>query len=250
MFRIFICLVAVLPAVMHPCTVSAQQPQHSEAASDRAAMLPAAPRSEWLGSFSGISVSGRMHVRIIRNAVDEGPRITYNTQGEMSAKFKAAVDKSGILKIEEPVDPKRTTVTEVTVWCNEITSLSVAVADLTFENTISCDMFDLTVTGGANVKARFDVLDLAVEATGRSSIVLEGQARYLHLDISTAKFDGTELSTVSSVVEASHTSEVRISVSERLEGITSTSANIRYLGSPQIVRAHTTMFGGEITPLE
>lgn len=230
-----------------PGAAVAQQP--AEAVSRAATVMPT-PRSEWLGSFNGIYVNGRFHMRLIRNEVEEGPRITYDIKGELGSKFRAAVDKNGILRIEEPIDNKRTTVTEVTVWCNDIWSLSVTAADLVFENRLSGAMFDMEVMGGASVRADFDVTDLSVVATGHSSVIVGGSAKYFKLDISTAKFDGSELSTVSSIVSASHSSEVRIAVSERLEGTTSTSAKIIYSGEPAIVRSHTTMFGGEIAPVE
>lgn len=241
----------ILSAMML-CAASlcAAQQQNPQTAANRAATVAPGQRSEWLSAFSGISINGRMHVRIIRNAAEEAPRITYDTKGELATKFKTTVDRNGILKIEEPVDPKRTTATEVTIWCNDIISLSVTAADLTCETPVTGDMFDLEVGGGANVTARFDVTDLAVTATGKSSIILSGAAKYMTLDISTAKFDGGELQTVSSIVNASHLAEVRLAVSERLEGTTSTSAKIVYSGVPHIIRAHTTMFGGEILPLE
>ena len=234
---------AVLPA-------AAQNQQPSAATAARPTTGIPTPRSEWLGSFHGITVSGHMQVRLIKNAVEEGPRITFDPKGEFSTKFKAAVDKNGILRIEEPVDPRRTTVTEVTVWCNDISSLSVAAAELTFDTPIARDMFDLEVTGGANVRARFDVDDLSIVETGRSSLVVEGRAKYLTLDISTAKFDGSQLQTTASDIEASHAAEVHIAVSERLRGTTSTAAKILYTGKPSLIRARTTMFGGEIAQSE
>lgn len=249
----FIFHIISVSMLLLPLSVAAQVPQQTQQsapAAARAATVLPTPRSEWLGSFDRIVVNGRMHIRLIKNEVEEGPRITYDTKGELATKFKAAVDRSGVLKIEETIDPKRTTVTEVTLWCNDISSLSVAAADLTFESVIVRDLFDLEVTGGANVTARFEVTDLSVVATGRSSIIIDGSAKYMNLDISTAKFDGSGLSTVSSIVEASHLAEVRLSVSERLQGTTSTSASILYTGEPQIVRTRTTMFGGEIAPLE
>lgn len=221
--------------------------EYNAATQVRTASVVTAPRSEWLGSFDGISVNGMMHVHIIGQPSSEGPRIVYDTKGEASPRFKAAVDKYGILRIEEPVDSKRTTVTEVTVYCNALTSLNVAAADLVFDTTVDSRMFDLYVSGGANVRGRFEVADLSVEATGRSSIVLDGSARYLTLNVSTAKFDGSSLQTVSSIVDASHGAEVSIAVSERIEAATATSAKISYKGRPDIVRLRTTMFGGEIT---
>ncbi len=228
-----------------PFAVMAQQPETSGA--NRLAEIVSAPRSEWLGSFDGISVSGTMHVRIVKNAKEEGPRITYDTKGVTAGKFTAAVDKNGILKVDEPVDAKRSTITEVTIYCNDISSLTVAGADLVCENVISGKTLDINVSGGANVTAKIDVLDLAAEVTGKSSVVLEGSARYMRLDISTAKFDASALATVSTIADASHGAEVRLSVSERLEAVTSTSGKISYTGSPAIVRGRSSLFGGDIT---
>lgn len=236
-------------AALLPFTLSAQTEQPL-AAANAAAEAASTPHSEWLGSFSGISIHGRMQVTLIKNATESAPRITYDTFGELSPKFKISIDRNGILKVEEPVDSKRTTVTQVTLWCNDIESLNVTAADVAIETAIAREMFDLEVSGGANVRGRFEVMDLAVTATGRSNIVVGGEAKYMHLNISTAKFDGQELSTVSSLVEASHSSEVMLSVSEHLEGTTSTSAKILYRGTPRIVRSRITMFGGEISAIE
>ena len=49
------------------------------------------------------------------------------------------------------------------------------------------------------------------------------------------------------IADASHGAEVSILVTERLEATTSTSAKITYAGHPSLVRAHTALFGGEIT---
>ena len=213
------------------------------------AAISAYPRSEWLGEFSGISVNGVMRVHLIMQTSGEAPRIEYDTKGEVSQRFKYAIDKYGILRIEEPADAKRTTVTEVTVYCNNLTSLNVSAADLSFDTPFCGQMFDLYVSGGASVRAGFEVDDLAVEATGRSSVVLDGSARYMSLNISTAKFDGLALDTVSSVVDASHSAEVTVSVSERIQASTATSAKVTYSGNPSIVRCRAAMFGGSITAL-
>lgn len=227
--RIMNSRVSILTALLSllPLLSFGQQTAATPAA--RIAAVTPAPRSEWLGSFNGISVNGVMHVHLVKQSSAEGPRIVYDTRGE------------------EPADPKRTTVTEVTVYCNDISSLNVAAADLSFDTPVQGKMFDLYVSGGASVRGCFEVADLAVEATGRSSVVIEGSARYMTLNISTAKFDGSALHTVSSIIDASHGAEVRIAVAERIEASTSTSAQISYTGRPDIVRCRTTMFGGEIT---
>ena len=58
---------------------------------------------------------------------------------------------------------------------------------------------------------------------------------------------GWEFIFVAANIDASHEAEVRLSVSERLEAITSTSAKLYYKGEPAILRKKNSLFGGEIT---
>ena len=64
--------------------------------------------------------------------------------------------------------------------------------------------------------------------------------------VSTAKVDCSQLSTVSTTVEASHSAEVRVVVSERLEATTSTGGKLLYKGTPIILRARNAIFGGDV----
>ena len=107
-------------------------------------------------------------------------------------------------------------------------------------------MFDLLVSGGATVRGKVNVQDLAMEVTGRSSVVLEGVARYLGVKVSTAKLDASALECVATIVDASHGAEVSLQTTERLEATTSTSAIITYKGKPSIIRVRSSLFGGDI----
>jgi hypothetical protein len=51
---------------------------------------------------------------------------------------------------------------------------------------------------------------------------------------------------VSATVDASHSAELRMTITERLEATTSTGAKLLYKGTPTILRDHTVIFGGEI----
>lgn len=253
--RISILIMMVVCAFM---SVRAQQPQsavaeQSQPASEGASRLAAiasAPTSEWLGSFDKIYISGAMQVTLIRIPENEGPKIYFDTKGSVTTKFKYEVDKKGLLSVVETVDAKRTTVTEVKIYYRNLSSLTVAGANVTMEQMLDVDMLDLSVSGGATLQAKVDVLDLAVEVTGRSSVVIEGSARYMGLKVSTAKFDAVNLQTMATIADASHGAEVSLFVTERLEATTATSANITYKGKPSIVRVHSSLFGGEITPAE
>ncbi len=236
-----------------PAATEQSQPaavEQSQVSGDGAARLAAiisTPRTEWLGTFDKINIVGHMQVSLIRISEGDGPKIYFDTKGSTTTKFKAEIDKKGVLNVIETVDAKRTTITEVRIYYQDISSLTIAGANVTMEQLFERRMFDVSVSGGATLRAKVDVLDMSVIVTGCSSVIVDGAARYLGLKVSTAKFDASSLQTMSTIVDASHGAEVSLFVTERLEATTSTSAKITYTGHPSLVRAHTSLFGGEIT---
>ena len=204
------------------------------------------PKTDWLTAFTRIKVDGPMNVVLKRVATAEECRITYDTKGNITSKFKFEVDKKGALVVTEKYDPKRTSVTDITIYYNSLREVKIAHAKAVFENVIETDLFDLIVSGGAIVSLDIKTLDIAVECTGVSRLTLNGSTKYLTMRASTAKINCTDLSVVSATIDASHSAEVRMTVSERLEATTSTGAKLLYKGKPTILRDHTVVFGGEI----
>ena len=204
------------------------------------------PKTDWLTPFNKVKVDAPLNVVFKKVETDEECRITYDTKGNITSKFKFEVDARGTLVVSEKADPKRTTVTDVTIYYNSLREAKISHAKAEFENCIEGTMFDLGVSGGATVLLDVKTLDLAVECTGVSRLTLNGSTKYLTMRVSTAKVDCTTLSTVATIVEASHSSEVRVAVSERLEATTSTGAKLFYRGNPVILRDHAVAFGGDI----
>ena len=154
------------------------------------------------------------------------------------------------MRVEERFDQKRTTVTDVTVYYSSLEKVRVSAATVAFEEPLERRVFDMSVSGGAIVTLGIRTLDTFIECTGQSRIVLSGESRYFKLNVSTAKIDAWDLSTVSSIVEASHGAEVRLNVSERLEAVTSTAARLLYRGKPEIIRNRSSLFGGDIVSVD
>ncbi len=204
------------------------------------------PKTDWLTAFTRIKVDGPMNVVLKKVATAEECRITYDTKGNITSKFKFEVDKKGVLVVSEKYDPKRTSVTDITIYYNSLREVKIAHAKAVFENVVETNIFDLIVSGGAMVSLDIKTLDIAVECTGVSRLTLNGSTKYLTMRASTAKIDCTNLSLVSATIDASHSAEVRLTVSERLEATTSTGAKLLYKGKPIILRDHTVVFGGEI----
>lgn len=204
------------------------------------------PKTDWLTPFTAIKIDGPMNVIFKKVPTVEESRIVYDTKGNITSKFKFEVDKNGVLVVSEKSDPKRTSVTDITIYYHSLREVKIAHAKAEFEQSIEGTIFDLTVSGGAMVVLDVKTLDIAVECTGVSRLTLSGDTKYLTMRVSTAKVDCSKLAVMSATIECSHSSEVRVKVSERLEATTSTGAKLLYKGNPIILRDHTAIFGGDI----
>ncbi len=204
------------------------------------------PKTDWLTPFTAVKVDGPMNVIFKKVPTVEESRIVYDTKGNITSKFKFEVDKNGVLVVSEKSDPKRTSVTDITIFYHSLREVKIAHAKAEFEQSIEGTIFDLTVSGGAMVVLDVKTLDIAVECTGVSRLTLSGDTKYLTMRVSTAKVDCSKLAVMSATIECSHSSEVRVEVSERLEATTSTGAKLLYKGNPIILRDHTAIFGGDI----
>ena len=240
MKRIFVALMLVMATL----AVSAQGAATTPVADPPKVI--STPKTDMLASFNRVKIDGQIVVVFKKVATANEARITYDTKGNETSKFKFDIDKKGLLTISEKSDPKRLTVTEVTIYYYALSEAKIAHAKVSFNGVVKSDIFDLFVSGGATVSLNVSTLDIAIECTGASRLTLGGSTKYLTMRASTAKIDCSTLSTVSATVEASHSAEVRLSIKERLEAKTSTGAKLLYKGKPVILRNHNVIFGGEI----
>jgi hypothetical protein len=227
--------------------VSAQSStQTATASATDATTVTSIPKTDRLAPFSGVKVDGPMNVVFKSVPTADDVRITYDTKGNVTSKFKFEIDKNGLLTVSEKSDPKRTSVTDITIYYHTLKEVRIAHAKAEFEGTIDSDILDVVVSGGATVSLDIKTLDVAVECTGVSRLTLSGSTKYLTMRASTAKLDCSNLSIVSATIDASHSADVRIYVQERLEVTTSTGAKLLYKGTPIILREHNVIFGGEV----
>ena len=237
---------SILISIFVVFAVSAQNGNTSSALQSDLEQATPIVKTDWLRPFNSVKVDGPMNVVFTKTDSPESVRIIYDTKGYVDSKFKFEIDKNGTLVVSERSDSKRTSVTEVTIYYNSLREVKIAHAKAVFENEVDANIFDLIVSGGAMVSLDIKTLDIAVECTGVSRLTMKGSTKYLTMRASTAKIDCTELSLVSATIDASHSAEVRLTVTERLEATTSTGAKLLYKGKPTILRDHTVVFGGEI----
>lgn len=240
MKKVFIILVSALISF----TLSAQEVQSSTPA-------VSTPKTEFLRPFNKVSVAGPITITFKHVTTPEQIKIVYDTQGNVNSRFRAEIDRNGVLQITERAETKQIAITTTaTVYYMLLDDIEIAHATAVFENTIDSRLCDLIVTGGADVKIDIDALDLRVKCTGKSLLNISGQTRYFDLDISTAKMNGFDLNTVAARIEASHDAQVEITATERLEAITATAAKLSYKGNPTILRNKNSLFGGEIVAID
>ncbi|MBO4935519.1 MAG: DUF2807 domain-containing protein [Alistipes sp.] len=237
-------ILAMMAGVVSAQTTST--PTTVNAAQTPTEQVVSIPKTDWLTPFTAIKIDGPMNVIFKKVPTVEESRIIYDTKGNITSKFKFEVDKNGVLVVSEKSDPKRTSVTDITIYYHSLREVKIAHAKAEFEQSIEGTIFDLTVSGGAMVVLDVKTLDIAVECTGVSRLTLSGDTKYLTMRVSTAKVDCSKLAVMSATIECSHSSEVRVNVSERLEATTSTGAKLLYKGNPIILRDHTAIFGGDI----
>lgn len=205
----------------------------------------ASEKSEWLQSFSAVNIEAPIEVTFVRISDNEAPKIVYDTQGSYTTKFRFEV-KNRVLQISERADSRRPEQTKVTIYYNTLDALAITDAATSFREPITAKLFDLKVGGHASLTATFDVKDLNMELTGRSSAKLDGSVRYLTLYVASGTVDGLGLETMAARVNVNSGGSVTLDVTERMEATTSTNGTINYKTEPPIVRGGMRFMGGNI----
>lgn len=219
------------------------------AAIGRAEEPAAAPKSEWLPSFTSVKVDGPLDITFIQVPDTEAPKIVYDTKGSYTTKFRAEV-KDKVLVIRERPDARRPERTSVTVRYNELNSIDITGAAATFEGVLDMPLLDMTVSDGGKFTAAMNVPDLKAVVSGQSVVTLTGTVRYLTLTLSSGRFDAVGAECLSARVYAQSKGEALLDVTDRLEARTTTGGTVRYKGNPPIIRTEARFMAGDVKPLE
>lgn len=207
-------------------------------------------RREWLGTFSSISLSGDMKVTLV--ALEEGgqPMMIVKAEDRELSKLKYTINNKGELSVRESTNRKRTVRTEIEIHFVNLDAIEVSGSDVEVKGLIEAPIFDIAVSNGGFFKAEIDTQDLMINATGQSTIDIDGRARYLIVDATVAKIDLRELETMSSEIQATQRGEVSVYCTERLAATATLGGTIFYRGNPSILRASSKMLGSSINSIE
>lgn len=232
------------------CLATAAGAQNSTIPAAMPAVSPTA-HNEWLPEFTQVKISAAIEVTFVHAAVTEAPRIAYDTKGADDTRFKASVDKKGVLTISERVPRDKRSETQVTVYYHTLESLSVSDAWVVFSQPVDQQMVALTMSGGARLTAEVDVKDMEVTLTGKNTqLTLSGSAKYLEAEVSSGKIDASKLVVMNAEIEASYSADVRLDVTDRLKASATSSAKVSYSGRPSIVKVRESYLGGSVKSVE
>ena len=207
-------------------------------------------RREWLGNFSSISLNGDMKVTLV--PIEEGgqPMMIMKAEDSELSKLKYTINNKGELSVRESTNRTRTVRTEIEIHFATVDAIEVAGSDVEVKGLIATPIFDVKVSNGGFFKTEIDTQDLMINATGQSTIDIDGRARYLKVDDTMAKIDLRELETMSAEVLATQRGEVSVYCTERLSATATLGATVFYRGNPSILRANSKLLGSSINSIE
>ncbi len=107
--------------------------------------------------------------------------------------------------------------------------------DVIVDGTISQTNLTINISGGSDFKGKVSVQDLKVECSGGSDVDIAGKASKLTIEVSGGSdFNGYDLVTESTLVEASGGSDVEITVNKDLNAKASGGSDVFYRGSASL----------------
>ena len=207
-------------------------------------------RREWLGNFSSISLNGDMKVTLVPIKEGGQPMMIVKAEDRELSKLKYTINNKGELSVRESTNRKRTVRTEIEIHFTAVDAIEISSSDVEVNGLIAAPIFDVTVSNGGFFKAEIDTQDLMINATGQSTIDINGRARYLIVDATVAKIDLRELETMSAEVQAAQRGEVSVFCTERLAATANLGGTVFYRGNPSILRANSKLLGSSINSIE
>lgn len=188
-----------------------------------------------VGAFSGLQLNGAL-TATVRHGSETS--VVVETDADLQDKIITEVE-GGVLKIhrDKKFNWKNFNHKKVKIWivCPELTRLEVhGASEVKGESAFVAHAFNITASGASNVTLGLSTKELQAHASGASSIRLIGRADRQRIDLSGASsFQGYELESKHTEVEASGASSARVQVSEELEAQVSGASGVRYKGNPR-----------------
>lgn len=193
--------------------------------------------SENLNEFTAVNMTGNVTAQLIPADTN---RIEIILTDVDINKFKWNI-KGTTLNVELNSGSKGKGHADVKLYyMGPLTSISISGGELSTPEPVIEDILKFSVSGGAKVTAEFDVLDLDVNVSSNSVVLLSGVTKYLTMRAGEkSKVDARQMDCVAADIDTATGAEVYVTVEERLVGNAKTSSTIFYRGKPSILKDKT-----------
>lgn len=223
-----------------------------------------------IGKFSGISVSNGIKVNFTQG---NSQKVQVQADSGKENYIKTEVE-NGILRIYtqapkgKSISIKNAVVNVIAPSLNNIILNSAA--GFISTNTVNADVLNVEVysaarlngsfktntlnidaTSGSNTKMDVFTKTLNIDATSAAEIELNGKTDLANFDVSSAATVNTEnLVSKKAIIDVSSAANLKVNVSEKMDGKISSGANVRYVPNSNLVRHVDISNGGSLKPLK
>lgn len=191
-------------------------------------------KSDGFENFRAVSLSGKINVELIPGDTN---RIDVTLHETDLKRFKWSVSEGVLSANLRPTSGRDAHATIRLQYATPLREITVTGANLTTTEYVESDMLKISVSGGASANIDVETLDLELNVTGNSMVMLKGGAKYFTMHATEkSKADSREMECVAANVDTATGAEVYVTASERLVTSAKTSSTIFYMGNPTIFK--------------
>jgi hypothetical protein len=194
------------------------------------------------GSFSGIKVSSGVDVYLRQGDTET---ITVEADENLHEYIITEV-KGGILHVYTEANIRDAEKERVYVIMKEINSVETSSAgDVVGESPVRSERLELSASSAGDIKLEVYAKETKIDISSSGDMTLTGETDKLKADLSSAgDLNAYNLKAKEADVSVSSAGDADINVSERITARATSAGDIRYMGDPKYVDAHTSSAGG------
>jgi hypothetical protein len=194
------------------------------------------------GSFTGIKVSSGVDVYLRQGDTQS---VTVEADENLHEYILTEV-KDDVLHVYTEANIRDAERERVYVTMKEIKSVTTSSAgDVVGETPVKTDELELSASSAGDINLEVYAKEVEVDISSSGDMTLKGEAEKLKADLSSAgDLKAYDLKTREADVSVSSAGDADINVSDKLTARASSAGDIRYMGNPVQVDAHSSSAGG------
>ena len=195
-----------------------------------------------VGPFTGIKVSSGVDVYLKQG---DNETITVEADENLHEYIITEV-KGGVLHVYTEANIRDAEKERVYVTMKEIKSVETSSAgDVVGESAVRSEKLELSASSAGDINLEIYAKEVEADLSSSGDMTLRGETDNLKADLSSAgDLNAYDLKAREADISVSSAGDADINVSERITARASSAGDIRYMGDPKYVDAHTSSAGG------